>query len=67
MYDELCEGESSQLEEWIDVEEINDRAQYNMLRSDLDHGQSEAIVLYFEKGMELILLDDGEARKLLKA
>ncbi len=63
VYDELCEGEPFQLEEWIDVEEINDRARYNMLRPELDHGESEAIVLYFEKGMELFLVDDGEARK----
>ena len=34
-----------------------------MLRPELDHGESEAIVLYFEKGMELFLVDDGEARK----
>jgi predicted nucleic acid-binding protein len=30
----------------------------------LDHGESEAIVLYFEKNMDLLLLDDGEARKI---
>ena len=50
-------------EAWIDVEEINDRSRYNMLRPDLDHGESEAIVLYIEKDMDLFLVDDGEARK----
>ena len=63
VYDELCEGEPFQPVEWIDVQRINDRSRYNMLRPDLDHGESEAIVLYFEKGMELLLVDDGEARK----
>ena len=38
-----------------------------MLRPDLDHGESEAIVLYFEKGMELFLVDDGEARKAVES
>ncbi len=41
-----------------------DRALYKMLRANLDRGESEAIVLYFEKRMDLLLLDDGEARKL---
>jgi len=63
VYDELCEGEPFQPVEWIDVQRINDRSRYNMLRPDLDHGESEAIVPYFEKGMELLLVDDGEARK----
>jgi predicted nucleic acid-binding protein len=35
-----------------------------MLRSSLDHGESEAIILYFEKEMDLFLVDDGEARKV---
>ncbi len=63
VYDELCEREPFQPVEWIDVQKINDRSRYNMLRPDLDHGESEAIVLCFEKGMELLLVDDGEARK----
>lgn len=33
VYDELCEGEPYQLEEWIYVEEINDRSRYNMRMS----------------------------------
>ena len=64
VYDELCEGESFRLEEWIDVEEVKDRTLYNMLQPGLDNGESEAIALYFEKRMELLLLDDGEARKV---
>ena len=38
-----------------------------MLRSELDHGESEALVLYLEKRMELLLLDDGEARKVAES
>ncbi|MBA7655962.1 hypothetical protein ES703_63874 [subsurface metagenome] len=67
VYDELCEGEPFQLEEWIYIEEISDRSRYNMLRSELDHGESEALVLYLEKRMELLLLDDGEARKVAES
>ena len=51
VYEELSEG-------------IKDRGLYKMLRSGLDHGESEAIILYFEKEMDLFLVDDGEARKI---
>jgi predicted nucleic acid-binding protein len=65
--EELCEGQRFQLESWIDVEEIKDRGLYRMFHGGLDHGESEAIVLYFENNMELLLLDDGEARKVAES
>jgi hypothetical protein len=37
---------------------------YRMLRAGLDHGESEAMVLYSEGAVELLLLDDGEARRM---
>ena len=64
VYEELSERAPFRLEEWIRVDEIRDRGRYKMIRSELDHGESEAIVLYFEKNMDLLLLDDGEARKI---
>ena len=64
VYEELSEGKPFQLEDWIQVEGIKDRGLYKMLRSSLDHGESEAIILYFEKEMDLFLVDDGEARKV---
>jgi predicted nucleic acid-binding protein len=54
--DELSGGHPFRLEEWIDVVDVQDRSMYKMLRSSLDHGESEAIVLYFERNMELLLL-----------
>jgi predicted nucleic acid-binding protein len=62
--DEICEGQRFQIEDWIDVVEIKDHGLYKMFRGGLDHGESEALVLYFEANMELLLLDDGEARKV---
>ena len=67
VHEELSEEKSFRLEKWIDVDEIKGRGLYKMLRADLDHGESEAIVLYFEKDMELLLLDDGEARKIAES
>jgi predicted nucleic acid-binding protein len=67
VHEELSEEKSFRLEEWIDVDEIKDLGLYKMLRADLDHGESEAIALYFEKDMELLLLDDGEARKIAES
>lgn len=64
VYEELSERAPFRLKEWIRVDEIRDRGRYKMIRSELDHGESEAIVLYFEKNMDLLLLDDGEARKI---
>ena len=64
MYEELSEGKSVQLEDWIQVEVIKDQGLYKMLRSSLDHGESEAIILYLENEMDLFLVDDGEARKV---
>ena len=64
VYEELSEGKPFQPEDWIQVEGIKDRGLYKMLRSGLDHGESEAIILYFEKEMDLLLLDDGEVRKV---
>lgn len=43
VYEELSEGKSFQLEDWIQVEVIKDRGLYKMLRSSLDHGESEAM------------------------
>jgi predicted nucleic acid-binding protein len=65
--DEVCAGRRVRLEEWIEVQDIKDHGLYKMLRSGLDHGESEAIVLYFETNMELLLLDDGEARKVAES
>ncbi len=64
VYEELSEGKSVQLEDWIQVEVIKDQGLYKMLRSSLDHGESEAIILYLENEMDLFLVDDGEARKV---
>jgi len=50
-------------EEWIDVEKIQNRGLYRVLRLDLGPGESESLCLGVEKKADLILLDDKEARK----
>jgi predicted nucleic acid-binding protein len=63
VYEELTERRSFERVDWIEVQQIRDRGVYGSLRLELDHGESEAIVLYSEQDMDLLLLDDGEARR----
>ena len=48
--------------EWIVVESISNTRVFNLLHSDVDAGEAEALVLALESNAELILLDDQEAR-----
>jgi len=48
--------------DWLHVYSVTNQNMVRLLMSELDKGESEAIVLALEKGAGLILLDDAEAR-----
>ncbi len=48
--------------DWLKVRAVADSAAVATLRTDLDRGESEAIVLMREVGADLLLLDDRRAR-----
>jgi predicted nucleic acid-binding protein len=48
---------------WIKVEEVKDRSLVRFLQAALDRGESEAIVLAKERGADLVLLDEKDARR----
>lgn len=48
--------------DWLKVRPVADSAAVATLRTDLDRGESEAIVLMREVGADLLLLDDRRAR-----
>ncbi|SFM80395.1 DUF3368 domain-containing protein [Thermodesulforhabdus norvegica] len=50
--------------DWIEVEEVRNRAVGEVLLAQLDHGEAEVIALAQEKGAALVLLDEKEAREL---
>ena len=53
--------------EYIHVKEIQNVLAVNLLKSQLDYGEAEAIVLARELGADLLLLDEKKARKVAKA
>jgi uncharacterized protein len=48
--------------DWLHVYSVTNRNMVRLLMSELDKGESEAIVPALEKGAGLILSDDAEAR-----
>jgi predicted nucleic acid-binding protein len=48
---------------WIETHRVRDGFSVNLLREELDAGESEAIVLAQELGASLVLIDDGVARR----
>lgn len=48
--------------EWLNVCAVNNQDLVQLLYSELDRGESEALTLALEKSADLILLDDAEAR-----
>jgi len=48
---------------WIKVLEVDDTNLIKLLKTQIDEGESEAIVLALEIGADLVLLDDYEARE----
>ncbi len=48
----------------IQVASLSDRRLFRLLAKDLDEGEAAAISLAVEKGVDLILLDESEAREL---
>ena len=49
---------------WIEVEEVKNRAIVEVLLVQLDYGEAEVIALAQEKGADIVLLDEKEAREL---
>lgn len=48
------------------IVDIVDKDSYRMLRADLDHGESEAIVACKELRADVLLVDDAEARRMAR-
>lgn len=51
---------------WIGVQKVGDRRIVDLLRTELDEGEAEAIVLAHEVGAKIILLDERDARRAAK-
>ncbi|OQY54224.1 MAG: DUF3368 domain-containing protein [Candidatus Parabeggiatoa sp. nov. 2] len=49
--------------DWLHIYNVSDQNLVTVLQSGLDKGESEAIALALEKSVDLILLDDAEARE----
>ena len=65
VYEELKQEEKElSIEKWILVKELKNRDVFRALRSSLDCDVSEAIAFYLENGMDLLIIDDKEARKV---
>lgn len=64
----VIDGDSNQEVErikeagWINVEKVEDRNFVLALENTLDKGEAEAIALAIEKGADIILLDETDAR-----
>jgi len=68
--DENLEG-SPQLQKaikqgWIKVQEVQNKAFVQLLKRELDQGETEAIALAIELKADLILLDEREARRIAR-
>jgi hypothetical protein len=50
--------------DWIEIGEVESQIAVKVLLSQLDYGEAEVIVLAQEKGADLVLLDEKEAREL---
>ena len=53
--------------DYILIKEINNVFAANLLRSQLDQGEAEAIVLAVELGANILLLDEKKARRIAQA
>jgi predicted nucleic acid-binding protein len=51
---------------WLTVHSVGDQKLIRLLESELDKGESEAIVLSLERKSDLLLLDDADARQKAK-
>lgn len=51
---------------WIGVQKVRDRRIVDLLRTELDEGEAESIVLAHEVGARIILLDERDARRTAK-
>lgn len=49
--------------EWIRVEKVSDARVVDLLHTELDRGEAEAIALAREVGASIILLDERDARR----
>lgn len=54
-------------EEWLKVKSVNNKPLIQLLRRELDQGESEAIALAIELEADLILLDEKEGRRIARS
>jgi predicted nucleic acid-binding protein len=64
--EEVTGRRSLPTESWIRIVDITGIDQYRTLRTDLDHGESEAIVACQEQHADMLLVDDAEARRMAR-
>ncbi|MGH9754015.1 MAG: DUF3368 domain-containing protein [Blastocatellia bacterium] len=58
------EVEAACQEGWIEVRNVATSPLLQLLRRDLDDGESEVIALAIEQGAQILLLDESEARRV---
>ena len=51
---------------WIKVEEVKNRRLINFLMNFIDYGESEVIAYAVENNIDLVVLDDKDARKIAR-
>lgn len=56
-----------ELADYIEVQDVSSRLAVNLLQSQLDYGEAEAIVLAREIDADLLILDEKKARKIAQA
>ena len=52
---------------WINVQTVQDIIAVNLLRDQLDQGESEAIVLALETEAQLLLIDEARGRRIAQS
>lgn len=52
--------------EWIAIQDATDQGIVRLLETDLEQGEAEAIALAYEKGADVVLLDEHDARHAAK-
>lgn len=68
VYNEVVEGKDGfiefEREGFFEVKRIKNRRFFNLLRELIDDGEAASIILALEENVDLIILDDRDARKI---
>ena len=68
VYNEVFNKKVSNLDlkktKFLQIEKVTDRKMVKLLKMQLDYGESEVIALALEKGIDRVIIDDKQARKV---